>query len=120
LLSEGAKEKIEGLSDRSLFEFYESPAAKSAVHYYVTFSGNIEQYVPDEDMARYSSDDAYNRVTIAIQHQDNGFTEDPGHYTDAQYAASAQLVVELCKKYRIPIRHAEIGIKTGIILHREI
>lgn len=126
LHTEGAPRPIEGNHDRSLYTYFQGDHFVSS-HYYVTFSGKIEQYVLDRDIAYHARD--YNSYSIGIEHQDSGyFNDDNAKYTDAQYEASARLIASLCEKYTIPIEIIEKvpnrnGIPTdqpGILLHRTI
>ena len=117
-----AARKIEGMADRSLFNWFNTNSRGVSAHYYVTFSGKIEQYVLDHDTAHQAGNWNVNLQTIGIEHQDNGFFR-PGEqkYTKKQYEASAQLVAYLCQKYGIPIAHvADISTAPGITIHNQV
>jgi hypothetical protein len=114
--------RIEGMEDRSLYDWFNTNSRQVSAHYYVTFNGNIEQYVLDNDTAHHAGDWNVNLRTIGIEHQDNGFYL--GHnkkYTDMQYEASAQLVASLCRKYQIPIQHVNnVSTNTGVTIHNQV
>src|SRR5262245_19179183 len=65
--------KINGTGDRSLFDWFQSNANRVSAHYYVTFSGAVEQYVLDADTAHQAGNFQVNLRSIGIEHQDNGF-----------------------------------------------
>nr|AUN37572.1 N-acetylmuramoyl-L-alanine amidase [uncultured bacterium] len=117
--TEGAP-KIQGTADRSLHDWFQTNGRQVSAHYYVTFSGKVEQYVLDDDTAHQAGNWQANLRSIGIEHQDNGFSD---HYTDAEYEASAQLIAALCKKYQIPAVHVanfDERHSVGIVIHREI
>ncbi len=119
LHSEGAR-KIEGMADRSLFNWFQTNGRGVSAHYYVTFSGKVEQYVRDEDTAHQAGNWQVNLRSIGIEHQDNGFRD---RYTDAEYEAGAQLVATLCKKYEIPaefVAEVDERLSTGITIHKNV
>jgi len=114
--------KIDGTADRSLFEWFNNNNRRVSAHYYVTFSGKIEQYVLDQDTAHHAGIWASNLVTIGIEHQDNGYYDvNNAKYTDDQYEASAQLVATLCMMYNIPaIQTVSITPDVGINVHKNV
>jgi|GEM_PF-5879244 len=113
-----AAPQINGTDDRSLFDWFNNNSRRVSAHYYVTFSGNIEQYVRDRDTAHHAGVWNSNRITIGIEHQDNGF---PDRYTDEQLEASAQLVATLCVMYDIPPQSPNASTSnSGINIHRNV
>ena len=116
LHTEGVDQKIDSRSDRSLYGWFETNSRNVSAHYYITFSGVIEQYVRLEDAAHHTAGDGNQNVqTIGIEHQDNGYWSDGSRYTKEQYEASARLIEWLCAKYGIPVEIKKSG---GIALHK--
>lgn len=122
LHTEAPSTKIENSADRSLFDWFNNNNRQVSAHYYVTFSGKIEQYVLDQDTAHHAGAWNSNRITIGIEHQDNGFFRpNNARYTDAQYEASAQLVATLCVMYDIPAASPiPANPDTGINIHKHV
>src|SRR5262249_20143279 len=116
--------KINGTADRSLFDWFQSNANRVSAHYYVTFSGAVEQYVLDTDTAHQAGNFQVNLRSIGIEHQDNGyFKANNRKYTDAQYEASAQLVAALCTQHNIPVQFVEQPLDqqaSGITIHKKV
>lgn len=109
----------------SLYNWFNRESTDASAHYAVMYSGAVEQYVEDANMAWHAGTTAGNGLpnnnweSIGIEHQDNN---DPasGGRTNELYESSAQLVAMLCKKYNIPCRLLSEGEKwgNGIALHR--
>jgi len=119
--TEGAG-KIDGMADRSLYNWFNTNSRNVSAHYYVTFSGKVEQYVLDSNTAHQAGNWTVNLQTIGIEHQDNGYY-DPGQqkYTDAQYESSAQLIASLCQKFSIPAKFVpDISAEPGITIHKDV
>lgn len=115
LHTEGAP-KIYSNADRSLYNYFQTNTRRVSAHFYITFSGVIEQYVRLKDIAHHTLGDGNQNVqTIGIEHQDNGFWETGESYTDMQYRASAHLVAWLAEQYNFPLEVKKAG---GVALHR--
>lgn len=81
----------------SLFGQFNNPDANASAHFYVTYSGKVEQYA-DTNRQTWTSGAARSR-SIGIETQGLG----PGKWTDAQVKALAQLLVWLHKTHGIPL-----------------
>ena len=102
--------------------WFNNDAALVSAHYCVGRSGEVHQYVSEEDTAYHAGSPVNptwrllrphvnpNFYTVGIEHE--GWAQD--QWTDAQYAASAELVGEIARRWSIPI-HAD-----HIVMHREI
>jgi hypothetical protein len=115
----GGDTRINSTADRSLYLWFNNPTSKVSAHYYVTFSGKIEQYVDDLDVAWHTVGDGNQNIqTISIECQDNGYWEEgrENRYTDAQYAALQRLAAFLSEKYNFPCEYKKAG---GVALHRQ-
>lgn len=117
LHTEGVPQKIENNNDRSLYPWFDSIEARVSSHFYITFSGKIEQYVRLEDTAWHTVGDGnQNAQTVGIEHQDNGYWDTGSKYTSEQYEASAQLLALLHESYGFALEHRKAG---GVAIHRD-
>lgn len=99
---------------------FKNPARGASAHYGVACDGSVcHQYVGEQNIAwhcgRFYPDAGHslaNANTVGIEHCDNGHPFAPR--SDAEYACSAQLVREICKRYGIPID------RTHIRMHKEV
>jgi N-acetyl-anhydromuramyl-L-alanine amidase AmpD len=102
--------------------WFANAAAQVSAHYCVARTGEVHQYVSEEDTAYHAGipvNPAWrllrphvnpNFYTVGIEHEGRAQDE----WTEAQYAASAQLVLDITRRWAIPI-------DTGhIVMHREI
>lgn len=81
--------------------WFQNPSAGVSAHYVVRRSdGAITQMVRHADVAWHAGNWSYNLRSIGIEHE--GFVSDPSNYTDAMYAASADLVRWLSDDLGIP------------------
>ena len=109
--------------------WFATPAAEVSAHYVIGKDGSVHQCVQEHDTAwavglpapfRWAdtTKDPHrnynpNSFTISIEHE--GRIEDAPPWPDAQIQASAALVADICRRYRIPairqfvVRHSEIG-----------
>ena len=110
-------------ADSGLAEDFNNPSAEVSAHYIVAKTGEVHQYVKEEDMSVPSPGAPLNPTwkllrpginpndyTIGIEHE--GKATDP--WPDAQYQASAELVAAIAQHWSIPID------PDHIVLHREI
>ncbi|MCR1980965.1 N-acetylmuramoyl-L-alanine amidase [Cellulosimicrobium cellulans] len=81
----------------SLYGWFSNPAALASSHFYVTYSGRVEQYI-DTDRIAWTQREG-NASCIGIETQGRG----DGAWTAAQLSALARLVVWLCQYYSLPI-----------------
>lgn len=99
---------------------FKNPARGASAHYGIACDGSVvHQYVGEQNIAWHcgrfytsAGNLLANCNTIGIEHCDNGHPFAPR--SDAEYACSAQLVREICKRYGIPID------RTHIRMHREV
>ena len=113
------------ISDGSLSSadaWFNDPAAQVSAHYIVAKSGEIHQYVKEQDTAYHAGAPVNptwtllrpgvnpNSYTIGIEHE--GKAEDV--WPDAQYHASARLVADIAHRWSIPLD------ANHVVLHREI
>ncbi len=113
--TEGLATPIAGTADRDLFNGFNNPASKVSAHYNILFSGKIVQFVEEWDTAWHAGPGENGR-TIGVEMQDNGRWQDAGTYTEAQYRAFAELLLDLHHRYGIMVHH---GLK-GVRPHREV
>ena len=102
--------------------WFNNDAAKVSAHYCVGRSGEVHQYVNEDDTAYHAGsgvDPTWrllrprinpNFYTIGIEHE--GRAQDL--WPDLQYATSAQLVADIAKRWSIPVD------ADHIVMHREI
>lgn len=102
--------------------WFNNAAAKVSAHYCVGRSGEVHQYVREEDTAYHAGspvDPTWrllrprvnpNFYTIGIEHE--GRAQD--QWPDLQYVTSAELVAAIAKRWSIPLD------TDHIVMHREI
>lgn len=105
------------------YAWFKNPESKVSSHYGIGLDGRCWQFVKEEDTAWHAGR-VYtpiwklydgtnpNYYTIGIENEDNGQPE--AERTEAQYQTNASLVVEICKRWDIPID------REHIVGHREI
>lgn len=115
--TEGLASKNNSMSDHSLYDGFNTPGFGASAHFFVTFSGVIEQYVELENTAWHTVGDGNQNVqTVGIEHQDNGYyREGEQRYTQAQIESSAKLVAWLRSLYGFELVIKKAG---GVALHR--
>ena len=98
----------------SLQDFFNRPNTNASSHFYVTKSGEVQQYV-DADLIAWTSGDG-NSTTVGIETEGLG----TGTWTKAQYKSIVNLVAWLCKIYDIPAKEMKNSRSTsvGIGTHR--
>lgn len=102
--------------------WFRQSVSKVSAHYGIGKQGEIHQYVSESDTAWHAgrvSNPTWkgikskvnpNLYTIGIEHEGKAHT----FWSDAMYQASANLIKEICQRWKIPID------RTHIIGHREI
>jgi len=102
--------------------WFNNDSAQVSAHYCVGRTGEVHQYVSEEDTAYHAGTPVNptwrllrprvnpNFYTIGIEHE--GRAQD--QWTDAQYGASAELVAQIARRWSIPID------ADHIVMHREI
>jgi hypothetical protein len=80
---------------------FKDPKSRLSSHYGVGLDGTVVQWVSESDTAYHASNWDMNLSSVGIQHEDGGSTTAPR--TDALYAASSNLVRDICVRYGIPI-----------------
>lgn len=83
---------------------FNNPNRIASAHYGVGGSGQVHQYVRDEDTAYHCGNFDANQRSIGIEHEGGPNVA----LTDAMYAASAQLIYELCKKHNLPLERSTL------------
>lgn len=78
--------------------------AGKSVHYIVGTDGRVGQFIPESYTGWSVGNYYYNQRTVSIEHV--GYWTKP--YTEKQYAASAELVNYLEKKYKVPADRSHI------------
>ena len=89
---------------RSAAKVFQSPAHGAAAHYIVRKDGHVT--IRELDMAFHAGNREYNERSVGIEHE--GFVDKPEDFTDAMYAASAQLTARVCARYGIPVDREHI------------
>jgi uncharacterized protein (TIGR03382 family) len=92
----------------SCYYWFANCDASASAHYVVRSSdGQITQMVPEADVAWHAGDWDTNVRSIGIEHE--GYIDDPGTwYTDAMYAQSAALTVDIASRQGIPLDRSHI------------
>jgi hypothetical protein len=75
--------------------------AQASAHYVVSRGGAITQLVRDSDIAWHAGNWQINRTSIGIEHE--GFVNQAGSFTDAEYRASARLSAYIARTHLLPI-----------------
>jgi hypothetical protein len=86
--------------------------AQASAHYVVSRGGAITQLVRDSDIAWHAGNWQINRTSIGIEHE--GFVNQAGSFTDAEYRASARLSAYVARAHLLPID------RTHFIGHSEV
>ncbi len=87
--------------------WFQNCSAHVSAHYVVRSSdGAITQSVLEKDIAWHAGNWKYNTQAIGIEHE--GYIDEPQWFSGAMYAASAELVANICLKYGIPIDRKHI------------
>jgi len=82
-------------------QWLKSPRAHASSHFVVARSGKIVQLVHLSDIAWHAGNWRVNTQSVGIEHE--GFTYEPGAFTDAQYHASARLAAWIARRSLMPI-----------------
>lgn len=83
---------------RSLYNWFQNNNTGVSAHYAVFLDGGNEQYVREEDRAHHAGHLWWNKVTIGIEHQDNGNPQDSVR-TNELYATSARLCFDILVRH---------------------
>ncbi len=96
---------------------FHNPSSNVSAHFGVSRSGDVVQWVKEADTAYHAGNLTANYESIGIEHEDLAADD----YTDAEYAASAQLVQLLCLKLGVPIQSGDFAAGvSGVVRHRDI
>lgn len=113
--TEGLTKKITYRGDRDIYSYFnrneQNPSLRTSAHYYVTLSGNILQYVNEEDTAYHAGNLEENYRTIGIEHQDDGYWDTGTRYTEAQIKATGELLRAISKRWGVPLKRGVNGIR---------
>lgn len=116
-------------TQQSIYNTFNDPASQVSAHYSVSNTGEIWQFVQEENTAWHAGIVRYptsalvlsrlgvnpNAYSIGIEHE-GGYVGDPNpeDFTEAQYKATAGLVAQIAKKWKISLD------RIHIVGHREI
>jgi hypothetical protein len=81
-------------------KWFRNPRAHVSAHYVVARDGELAHMVPDDEEAWHAGNGWVNLHSIGIEHE--GYAGIDGTFTDAEYRASARLVADLLRRYRLP------------------
>ena len=90
-----------GPASQGLHNWFQNNTIQVSAHWQVYLSGEIEQYVKNEDTAYHAGIWEENLKSIGIEHEDNGNSTDSVR-TNEQYEASAQLIANLYRQNNLP------------------
>ena len=82
--------------------WFADPACNASAHYTVAADGRVGQSVSEKATAWHSGEWAMNARSIGIEHEGKQNPANPWKPTDAQLAASAELVADICRRWGIP------------------
>ncbi len=105
------------------WDSFNTPGSGHSANYLIGENGEIICAVGEGDTAWHAANWQVNKSSIGIEHEDMGNYNDPVR-TDAEYASSAELVADICRRYGIPCQR--VGVTNhipdgpGIALHREV
>ena len=89
------------------YSWFANCSAGASAHYVVRSSdGQITQMVKEEDVGWHAGNWDYNLRSVGIEHE--GFVSDCGYYTNAMYAASAALTVDIAARQGVPLDRSHI------------
>ena len=101
-----------------------NPRGPVSAHFGVGADGRTYEWVGPGDTAYQAGAWDANLESIGIEHEDFARDRDTSspryEFTDAQYAASAALVREMCAKYDIPVQSGSFPAISGVIRHGEV
>lgn len=95
-----------GTTDAGTISWVQNPASKVSYHYLIGRDGKVYRFVPDHLKAWHAGKSEWdgfvgvNTIAIGVAFANNGTGNET--YTKYQYPAGAELVADLCRKYRIP------------------
>src|SRR5581483_10774560 len=82
------------------------PKAHASANFVVGRNGAVQQLVPLHDIAWHAGNWAYNVRSVGIENE--GVTDDPSGFTNAQYRATAKLAAVIARRALIPIDRRHI------------
>ncbi len=89
------------------YAWFANCSAEASSQYVVRSSdGQITQMVKEEDVAWHAGNWDYNLRSIGIEHE--GYVSDCSYFTDAMYAGSAALVVDIANRQGVPLDRSHI------------
>src|SRR5437868_865560 len=84
------------------------PEAHASANFVVGRAGQVQELVPLHDIAWHAGNWAYNVRSVGIENE--GFTDDPAGFTNAEYRSAARLAAVIARRALIPIdRHHIVG-----------
>jgi hypothetical protein len=82
-------------------------SAQVSAHYIVQSStGNVTQSVREADVGWHAGNWDYNERSVGIEHE--GYVDDCGWYTDAMYAGSAALSIDIASRQGVPLDRSHV------------
>jgi N-acetyl-anhydromuramyl-L-alanine amidase AmpD len=82
------------------------PKAHASANFVVGRKGQVQQLVPLHDIAWHAGNWAYNVRSVGIENE--GFTDDPAGFTNAEYRSAARLAAVIARRSVIPIDRRHI------------
>src|SRR3954464_1160320 len=82
------------------------PKAHASANFVVGRKGQVQQLVPLHDIAWHAGNWAYNVRSVGIENE--GFTDDPAGFTNAEYRSAARLAAVIARRSLIPIDRRHI------------
>jgi N-acetyl-anhydromuramyl-L-alanine amidase AmpD len=82
------------------------PKARASANFVVGREGQVQQLVPLHDIAWHAGNWAYNVRSVGIENE--GFTDDPVGFTNAEYRSTARLAAVIARRALIPIDRRHI------------
>ena len=82
------------------------PKAHASANFVVGRKGQVQQLVPLHDIAWHAGNWAYNLRSVGIENE--GFTDDPLGFTNAEYRSTARLAAVIARRALIPIDRRHI------------
>jgi hypothetical protein len=96
---------IEGSANGAI-AWFRNPRAQASANFVVSRDGAVTQMVPTWAIAWHAGNGYVNAHSLGIEHE--GYTNVAATVTDAEYRASAQLVAQLVRSYRIPLDRGHV------------
>src|SRR5712691_6439884 len=94
---------IEGSAGGAI-SWFRNPRARASANFVVSRDGDVTQMVPTWNIAWHAGNGYVNAHSLGIEHE--GYTNVRATVSDAEYRASARLVAQLTRTFRITLDRA--------------